>query len=100
MIFFTSYKFGKSCTVHFFVIFVCTWVLNCCQSQVIADFLSDEEVAGIKEGFKVMDINNKGKINIDELRVGLHKLGQQIADADLQILMDAVSIFFFSYKYV
>lgn len=62
---------------------------------MIAEHLSDEEVAGIKEGFKVMDINNKGKINIDELRVGLHKIGQQIADADLQILMDAVSIIFF-----
>ncbi|KAL8095419.1 hypothetical protein AgCh_036757 [Apium graveolens] len=60
--------------------------------QVIAEHLSDEEVAGIKEGFKVMDINNKGKINIDELRVGLHKIGQQIADADLQILMEAGDI--------
>lgn len=59
---------------------------------MIAEHLSDEEVAGIKEGFKLMDINNKGKINIDELRVGLQKIGQQITDADLQILMDAVSI--------
>lgn len=38
-----------------------------------------------------MDVNNKGKINIDELRAGLSKLGHQIPDADLQILMDAVS---------
>ena len=38
-----------------------------------------------------MDTNNKGKINIDELRVGLNKLGHQIPDADLQILMEAVS---------
>lgn len=60
---------------------------------MIAEHLSAEEVAGIKEGFKVMDINNKGKINIDELRVGLQKIGQQIPDADLQILMDAVSIY-------
>lgn len=63
-----------------------------CESQVIAEHLSAEEVAGIKEGFKVMDINNKGKINIDELRAGLQKLGQQIPDPDLQVLMDAVSI--------
>ncbi|WOH06493.1 hypothetical protein DCAR_0625921 [Daucus carota subsp. sativus] len=60
--------------------------------QVIAEHLSAEEVAGIKEGFKVMDINNKGKINMDELRAGLHKIGQQITDADLQILMDAGDI--------
>ncbi|KAM7500190.1 hypothetical protein LguiA_024604 [Lonicera macranthoides] len=57
--------------------------------RVIAEHLSAEEVAGIKEGFQLMDINNKGKINIDELRAGLSKLGHQIPDADLQILMDA-----------
>lgn len=60
--------------------------------QVIAEHLSVEEVAGIKEGFQLMDTGNKGKINIDELRVGLIKLGHQIADADVQILMEAVSI--------
>lgn len=59
--------------------------------QVIAEHLSVEEVAGIKEGFQLMDINNKGKISIDELRVGLQKLGHQIPDDDLQILMEAVS---------
>ncbi|KAI4381497.1 hypothetical protein MLD38_007564 [Melastoma candidum] len=57
--------------------------------KVIAEHLSVEEVAGIKEGFHLMDISNKGKINIDELRVGLHKIGHQIPDADLQILMEA-----------
>ncbi|KAM1221197.1 hypothetical protein ACFX13_009098 [Malus domestica] len=57
--------------------------------KVIAEHLSMEEVGGIQEGFKLMDINNKGKINIDELRVGLHKLGHQIPDGDLHILMEA-----------
>ncbi|XAR68536.1 Non-specific serine/threonine protein kinase [Bertholletia excelsa] len=56
--------------------------------KVIADHLSVEDVAGIKEGFQVMDTSNRGKINIDELRVGLQKLGQQLADSDLQILME------------
>ncbi|CAI8602147.1 unnamed protein product [Vicia faba] len=57
--------------------------------RVIADHLSVEEVAGIKEGFHVMDTENNGKINIDKLRVGLIKLGHQIPDADVQILMEA-----------
>ncbi|XWS43149.1 hypothetical protein CRYUN_Cryun16bG0077900 [Craigia yunnanensis] len=57
--------------------------------RVIAEHLSMEEVAGIKEGFQLMDTGNRGKINIDELRVGLHKLGHNIPDADLQILMEA-----------
>lgn len=60
---------------------------------MIAEHLSTEEVAGIKEGFDVMDTGNNGKINIDELRVGLHKLGHQIPDGDVKILMEAVSIF-------
>lgn len=56
--------------------------------RVIAEHLSVEEVAGIKEGFQLMDTGNKGKINIDELRVGLQKLGQQVPETDLQILME------------
>jgi len=60
--------------------------------QVIAAHLSVEEVAGIKEAFDMMDAGKKGKINMEELKGGLHKLGHQIADADLQILMEAVSV--------
>jgi calcium-dependent protein kinase len=59
---------------------------------VIAEHLSVEEVAGIKEAFDSMDTGKKGSINLEELRVGLQKLGQHIADADLQILMEAVSL--------
>ncbi|XP_062165948.1 calcium-dependent protein kinase 7-like [Alnus glutinosa] len=57
--------------------------------RVIAEHLSVEEVASIKEGFKLMDINNKGKIDKDELKMGLHKLGHQVPDSDVQILMEA-----------
>lgn len=64
---------------------------------MIAEHLSVEEVAGIKEGFQLMDTNNKGKIDINELRAGLHKLGHQIPDTDLVVLMEAVSA---SFKFV
>ncbi|KAL2483120.1 Calcium-dependent protein kinase 32 [Forsythia ovata] len=57
--------------------------------RVIAEHLSVEEVAGIKEGFRLMDTGNKGKVDINELRIGLQKLGHQIPDADLQVLMEA-----------
>ncbi|CAK8572886.1 unnamed protein product [Lathyrus sativus] len=57
--------------------------------RVIAEHLSVEEAARLKEGFKLMDTSNTCKINIDELRIGLHKLGHQIPDADVQILMEA-----------
>ena len=58
---------------------------------MISEHLSAEEVAGIKEGFQVMDTGNKGKIDINELRAGLVKLGHQMPEADLHILMEAVS---------
>ncbi|GER45847.1 calcium-dependent protein kinase [Striga asiatica] len=46
--------------------------------------LSMEKVAGMNEEFQLMATNNKGKIDINELRVGLHKLGYQIPEVDLQ----------------
>ncbi|KAJ8449468.1 hypothetical protein Cgig2_002265 [Carnegiea gigantea] len=60
--------------------------------KVIAEHLSVEEVAGIKEAFDMMDAGKKGKIHMEELKAGLHKLGHQIADADLQILMEAADV--------
>lgn len=58
----------------------------------MAEFLSVEEVAGLKEAFEMMDTNKRGKINLEELRLGLLKSGQNVPEADLQILMEAVSI--------
>ncbi|XP_010673649.2 calcium-dependent protein kinase 8 [Beta vulgaris subsp. vulgaris] len=60
--------------------------------KVIAEHLSTEEVAGIKEAFDGMDTGKAGKINLEQLRVGLQKLGHHIADADLQILMEAADV--------
>ncbi|MCD7462273.1 Calcium-dependent protein kinase 8 [Datura stramonium] len=60
--------------------------------SVIAEFLSAEEVAGMKEAFEMMDTEKKGKINLGELKNGLQNLGHQIPDADLQILMEAAGV--------
>ncbi|GMH00038.1 hypothetical protein Nepgr_001877 [Nepenthes gracilis] len=60
--------------------------------RVIAEHLSVEEVAALKEAFQMMDTDRRGKINLEQLRTGLHKLGQHVADADLQILMEAADI--------
>ena len=38
-----------------------------------------------------MDTSNRGKITIQELRLGLRKLGIVVPQDDIQILMDAVS---------
>ncbi|CAL5357997.1 hypothetical protein CsSME_00047716 [Camellia sinensis var. sinensis] len=60
--------------------------------RVIAEHLSVEEVAGLKEAFDMMDSSKRGKINLKELTIGLQKLGHQIPEADVQILMEAADI--------
>lgn len=60
----------------------------------MAEHLTGDEVAGIKDAFEMMDTGKTGKITLDEFRTGLQKLGQQIPDSELQILMDAVSTYF------
>ncbi|CAM8961699.1 hypothetical protein QQ045_004050 [Rhodiola kirilowii] len=60
--------------------------------RVVAEHLSVEEVAGLKDAFRTMDVNSKGKINLEEFKNGLHKLGHHIADADVQILMEAADL--------
>ncbi|EHA8588299.1 calcium-dependent protein kinase 20 [Cocos nucifera] len=60
--------------------------------RVVAEHLSVEEVADIKDMFERMDINSNGKISLEELKNGLHRLGHQIADADVQILMEAADV--------
>ncbi|CAA6667322.1 unnamed protein product [Spirodela intermedia] len=60
--------------------------------RVIAEHLSVEEVAGIKEMFQMMDVHNNGNITLEELKSGLHKIGQHIPDPDVQILMEAADV--------
>ncbi|NDW60393.1 EF-hand domain-containing protein, partial [Yangia sp. PrR004] len=36
-----------------------------------------------------MDLNKDQMLNFDELKLGLHKYGHQMPDADVQILMEA-----------
>lgn len=57
--------------------------------RVIAEHLSVEEAADIKELFNKIDLNHDNMISFDELKLGIHKLGHQIPESDVQILMDA-----------
>ncbi|XP_057953440.1 calcium-dependent protein kinase 8-like [Malania oleifera] len=60
--------------------------------RVVAEHLSVEEVAGLKEAFEMMDTSKRGRINLEQLRNGLQKLGQHISEQDLQILMEAADV--------
>lgn len=44
----------------------------------------------IREMFTLMDTDNDGKVTYDELRAGLRKVGSQLADPEIQLLMEVV----------
>ena len=60
--------------------------------QLIAGCLSEEEIRGLKEMFKSMDSDNSGTITDDELRKGLGKQGTKLTEAEVEQLMEAVSL--------
>jgi calcium-dependent protein kinase len=58
---------------------------------VIAESLSEEEIRGLKEMFKSMDIDNSGTVTFEELKNGLARFGSKISESEVRQLMDAVS---------
>jgi hypothetical protein len=59
--------------------------------QVIAESLSEEEIMGLKEMFRMMDTDNSGTITFEELKEGLQKQGSNLAESEVRQLMTAVS---------
>lgn len=57
--------------------------------KVVAEYLSVEEVAGIKDMFDTMDTDKNGSISLDELRTGLQKIDPNLADSEVLMLMEA-----------
>ena len=60
--------------------------------QVIAETLSEEEIAGLKEMFKMIDADGSGQITLEELKKGLEKVGANIKDSKIVHLMEAVKL--------
>lgn len=58
---------------------------------MIAEILSEEEIAGLKEMFKMIDTDNSGNITLEELKIGLEKVGANLKDSEIHGLMQAVS---------
>ena len=63
--------------------------------QVIAEHLSVEEVEIIKDMFTLMDTNKDGKVTYEELKVGLRKVGSQLAEPEIKMLMEVVNFYNF-----
>lgn len=60
--------------------------------RVIAERLSEEEIAGLKEMFKMIDTDDSGTITFDELKTGLRRLGSSLLDNEIKDLMEAADV--------
>ncbi|NP_001265972.2 Hop-interacting protein THI080 [Solanum lycopersicum] len=60
--------------------------------RVIAEHLKLEEIEVIREMFALMDSDGDGKITYDELKTGLRKVGSQLAEAEMKLLMDVADV--------
>ncbi|WRX13100.1 Protein kinase domain - like 10 [Theobroma cacao] len=57
--------------------------------RVIAESLSEEEIAGLKEMFKMIDTDNSGQITFEELKAGLKRVGANLKESEIYDLMKA-----------
>lgn len=71
------------------ILFCFAWI----NLQVIAEHLSIEEVEIIKDMFTLMDTDRDGKVTFDELKAGLRKVGSQLAEPEIKMLMEVVSFY-------
>ncbi|XP_057963614.1 calcium-dependent protein kinase 26 [Malania oleifera] len=60
--------------------------------RVIAESLSEEEIAGLREMFTSMDTDSSGAITFDELKAGLRRYGSTLKDTEIRDLMDAADV--------
>ncbi|PIA54234.1 hypothetical protein AQUCO_00900644v1 [Aquilegia coerulea] len=60
--------------------------------RVIAENLSEEEIAGLKEMFKMIDTDNSGHITLEELKAGLERVGANLSQSEINELMQAADI--------
>lgn len=60
--------------------------------RVIAQSLSEEEIAGLKEMFKMIDTDNSGQITYEELKVGLERVGAKLNESEIYSLMQAADV--------
>ncbi|KAK6942508.1 EF-hand domain [Dillenia turbinata] len=60
--------------------------------RIIAENLSEEEIAGLKEMFKMIDTDNSGQITFEELKVGLKRFGANLKESEIYDLMQAADV--------
>ncbi|KAJ7975902.1 putative Calcium-dependent protein kinase [Quillaja saponaria] len=60
--------------------------------RVIAENLSEEEIAGLREMFKMIDTDSSGQITFEELKVGLKRFGANLNESEIYDLMQAADV--------
>ncbi|KAH7529164.1 calcium-dependent protein kinase 10-like [Ziziphus jujuba] len=60
--------------------------------RVIAEHLSVEEVEVIRDMFTLMDTDKDGKVSYEELKAGLRKVGSQLAEPEMKMLMEVADV--------
>ncbi|KAG6573022.1 calcium-dependent protein kinase 10-like [Cucurbita pepo subsp. pepo] len=60
--------------------------------RVIAEHLSVEEVEVIRDMFSLMDTDNDGKVSFEELKAGLKKVGSQLGEPEMKMLMEVADV--------
>lgn len=59
--------------------------------RVIAERMTEEEIGGLKELFKMIDTDGSGTITFEELKEGLKRVGSDLMEPEIRALMDAVN---------
>eukprot|EP00270_Netrium_digitus_P007111 TRINITY_DN2064_c1_g1_i2.p1 TRINITY_DN2064_c1_g1~~TRINITY_DN2064_c1_g1_i2.p1 ORF type:complete len:534 (-),score=134.10 TRINITY_DN2064_c1_g1_i2:90-1691(-) len=60
--------------------------------RVIASYLSEEEILGLKEMFKSMDVDGSGSITFEELKEGLRRHGTNMPEHQIREIMEAADV--------
>ncbi|KAK1403668.1 Calcium-dependent protein kinase [Heracleum sosnowskyi] len=60
--------------------------------RVIAESLSEEEIGGLKQLFRMIDADNSGTITFEELKHGLKRVGSNLMESEIHDLMNAADI--------
>ncbi|KAH6826509.1 calcium dependent protein kinase 1 [Perilla frutescens var. hirtella] len=60
--------------------------------RVIAESMSEDEIAGLREMFKMIDADNSGQITFEELKAGLKRVGANLKESEIYDLMQAADV--------
>ncbi|KAL0692250.1 hypothetical protein Bca4012_059430 [Brassica carinata] len=60
--------------------------------RVVAERLSEEEIGGLKELFKMIDTDNSGTITFEELKDSIRCVGSELVESEIQELLRAADV--------